>query len=50
MWLSGRDSESSYLMRMPELLFFRIQRLKHILWDHVLYPNEAGILGGRIVD
>jgi hypothetical protein len=37
-------------MGMPELLFFWIERLIYIFRDHVLHPNEAGILGSGIVD
>lgn len=39
-----------YLMGMPKLLFFRIQRLVYLLRDHVFHPDEAGILGGGIID
>lgn len=37
-------------MRMPELLLFRIEGLVFSLGDHIFHPDEAGVLGGGIVD
>ena len=41
---------SAYLMRMPKLLFFRIKSLVYFLRDHVLHPDETGVLGGGIIE
>ncbi len=37
-------------MRMPELLFFRIQSLVYLLRNHVFHPDKAGVLGSGIIE
>jgi hypothetical protein len=36
-------------MGMPQLLLFRVEGFIDVLRDHVLHPDEAGVLGSGII-
>jgi hypothetical protein len=46
----GQHGTVADLMRMPHFLLLRLKTLVHLPRDHVLHPNQAGVLGGGIVD
>jgi hypothetical protein len=48
--IGGQHGTVAHLMRMPYFLLLRLKTLIQLPHDHVLHPNQAGVLGGGIVD